>query len=284
MIENNDAVLWYNVGRFGEYGYAVPNFSDDYGTLNHNIAEFVDLVGQQLFAIMHVPDGALRRPPTINTLRKIHKMYLRASQLLAGRAVPANELDFEPQHTMPGGAIFKVYPVPYFRMRNPYLKSWGGYILMCLAEAMQHTENAKPVEISTDFAGDVGQYIRRVYQLMSAEMFGKSRDEVRDPAFLLSDEDLNSYDPSRFFTRTEMVDTVAPFNRRFTEDRLDVLREGIPVTELPKLTPWPHNVFDVYERLRPKGETPAAKAEVEGGGKGQSGGAVRAIIPPAPTP
>ena len=36
-ITNTDAVLHYDVGEFGKAGYAVPNWSDDVGSLNPQI-------------------------------------------------------------------------------------------------------------------------------------------------------------------------------------------------------------------------------------------------------
>jgi hypothetical protein len=74
--------------------------------------------------------------------------------------------------------------------------------------AMQHTENRREMEISTGFAGQVGQYVKRVYQNMCIELFSKTRDEATTPGFLLTDDELASYNPAAFFTATEMVDTV----------------------------------------------------------------------------
>ena len=52
-VVNTDAVLWYNVGQFGELGYGVPNHSDDPGSLNTEIIDVVNMVGRNLFHIMH---------------------------------------------------------------------------------------------------------------------------------------------------------------------------------------------------------------------------------------
>ena len=47
-----------------------------------------------------------------------------------------------------------------------------------------------------------------------------------------------------------MVDTVPRFDRVFTEDRLDILAEGLAVTELPDLKPWPTNLTTYYSAMR----------------------------------
>ena len=39
-VTNTDAVLWYNVGEFGKAGYAVPNWSNDVGSLNPQILDW----------------------------------------------------------------------------------------------------------------------------------------------------------------------------------------------------------------------------------------------------
>ena len=271
-ITNTDAILWYNVGVFGEAGYAVPNWSDDVGSLNPQILDWVDLVGRNLFTIMHHEDADLRIPPSINTCKRVHKLYLRAANILAGRALPPGTDNMEVLHARPAGEVFRVYPVPYFRVRNPFLRRWAGLVLVSLAEAMQHTENRKEMEISTSFAGLVGQYLRRVYANMSIELFGKSRDQALADGFVLSDADLAAYNPGEFFTTTELVDTVPRLDRVFTEDRLEVLSEGIPVTQLPAdLAPWPTNLSNFYANSR-GGNTPT------GGGSNSSA----PIIPPAP--
>jgi hypothetical protein len=278
-LTNTDAVLWYNVGVFGDAGYAVPNWSNDVGSLNPQILDWVDLVGRNLFHIMHHEDIDLRIPPSINTCKRIHKLYLRAANILAGRAVPPGENNMEVQHARPAGEVFRVFPTPYFKVRNPFLRRWAGLILQSLAEAMQHTENRREMEISTAFAGQVGQYVRRVYTNMAIELFGKPRDLAMADGFMLSDADFAAYNPADFFTQTELVDTVPRLDRVFTEDRLELLAEGIPVTELPaSLAPWPTNLTNLYEATR-SDATIGGSTAVSG-----SSGSAAPVIPPAPGP
>ncbi|MEO1497495.1 MAG: hypothetical protein AAFV43_10125 [Planctomycetota bacterium] len=276
-LTNTDAVLWYKVGVFGDAGYAVPNWSNDVGSLNPQILDWVDLVGRNLFHVMHHEDVDLRIPPSINTCKRVHKLYLRAASILAGRAVPPGVENMEAQHSRPAGEVFRVYPVPFFKVRNPFLRRWAGMVLVSMAEAMQHTENRKEMEISTAFAGQVGQYLKRVYANMAIELFGKTRDEAWADGFALSETDLAAYNPASYFTSTEMVDTVPRLDRVFTEDRLETLNEGIPVTELPAdIGPWPTNLTGFYGATRTDGNATTS------GGPTTVGGAP--IIPPAPGP
>jgi hypothetical protein len=288
-ITNTDAVLWYNVGVFGEAGYAVPNWSNDVGSLNPQILDWVQLVGRNLFHIMHHEDADLRTPPSINTCKRVHKLYLRAASILAGRAVPPGENNMEIQHSRPAGEVFRVFPVPFFKVRNPFMRRWAELILVSLAEAMQHTENRKELEISTTFAGQVGQYLKRVYQNMAIELFGKTREEVAVDGFKLSDADLAAYNPGAFFTQTEMVDTVPRLDHVFTEDQLELLAEGIPVTQLPAdLGPWPTNLTEYYAATRTdatastNGSATTASSTTS---TAMSAAATAApVIPPAPEP
>ena len=143
MTKQTDAVLWYNIGVFGQEGYGVPNCSDDPGSLNPTILDLVALTGRNLSTVMHHEDVAMRTPPSINTITRIHRLYIRAGQLLRGRAVPPGQLNFEMQHAQSGGEIFVVFPVPYFKVRNPYLRRWAGVIMAAISECMQHTENRR---------------------------------------------------------------------------------------------------------------------------------------------
>jgi len=279
-LTKTDAMLHYNLGVFGEAGYAVPNWSNDVGSLSPTILELVDLTGQNLFLMMHHEDVDLRLPPSINTCKRVHKLYLRLASILAGRSIPPGQNNMETKHVRPGGEIFRVYPVPYFKVRNRFMKQWAGWILMLLAEAMQHTENRKEVEISTSFAGEIGQYMTRVYRNMAIELFRKVKEEAEKDGFVLTEADFTAYNPAEFFTSTEMVDTVPRLDRVFTEDRLELLREGIPVTELPDLKPWPTNLTNFYELTREDATLGISPTTVR-----EAGAVTEApIIPPPPGP
>lgn len=242
MITNSDAVLWYRVGQFGDLGYAVPNPSNDVGSLNPTILELTRVVGVNLFAMMHHEDADLTVPPSINSVRRMHKLYIRFGQLVMARAKAANDLNLEPQHIQPAGEIFTVYPIPFFKVRNRFMREWAMLTMMMLAESMQHSENRKSMEISESFAASIGKYMKRLYRNMATDLFGKTQAEASVDGFLLQEAELAAYNPAEFFTSVEMVDTVPHLGNVFTEDRLEVIRNGIPVTSLPELQPWPTNL------------------------------------------
>src|SRR5688500_13351582 len=143
-----DQPLWYNNGVWGRKGYAVPNFGNDPTTLNETIHQLVSVTGRNLSAIMHSTDADLRTPPSINTIARIHKLIVRARQIVGSRAKAPGEFNMEPDHSAPAPQVHIIFPVPYFKVRSPHLKRYCGFILAALAEAMQHTENRRPIEIS----------------------------------------------------------------------------------------------------------------------------------------
>jgi hypothetical protein len=286
MVTNTDAILHYNVGEFGAAGYAVPNWSNDVGSLNPQILNLVSLVGRNLFNIMHHADIDARTPPSINTLKRVHKLYRRCAQLLAGNAIPPHQENMEVNHARPAGEIFRVYPCPYFLVRNPFMKKWANLIFIMQAESMQHTENHKEIEISTGFAGHVGQYIKRVYTNMAIELFNKEKAVAEAEGFVLVDADFQAFNPYDYFTSTELTDTVPRLDRRFTEDKIEFLAEGIPVTQLPELKPWPANLTNWYaanrtdQTIGPGGIANASAGVKESDEKQAS----VAIMPPPPGP
>ncbi len=239
MATSNDAFLWYNVGDWNRFGLAVPNWGSRKNSQNDTIRYLTDVIARNLAGIMWHPDAKLRTPPSINTLVRIHTLCTRARSIMSGRAVAPGTLNMEPVHALPAAEEFLVFPVPYFTVRNQWLKQYCGLTLLALTEAMQHTENSKPLEISTVFAGQIGQYIQRIYRLMSVELFKIPLEEASKADFTLSPEQLGSYDPTKWFTSTEMIDQSASPEDQPTEDDLVVLTNGIAISQLPLLSRWP---------------------------------------------
>lgn len=239
MATTNDAFLWYNAGDWSRFGLAVPNWGSRRNSQNDTIRYLTDVIGRNLVGIMWHPDATLRTPPSINTLVRLHTLCTRARSIMSGRAVAPGTLNMEPVHALPAPEEFLVYPVPYFKVRNQWLKQYCGLSLLALTEAMQHTENSKPLEISTVFAGQIGQYIQRVYRMMSVELFKVPLADAGKPDFTLSAEQLSSYDPTKWFTSTEMIDQSASPDDQPTEDDLTILTDGIAISRLPLLSRWP---------------------------------------------
>lgn len=237
----NDAFLYYDAGDWKNYGLAIPNYGNDTHTQNGAILSFCDTAGRNLQAIMWDVDARLRTPPSYNTIVHIHKLCVRARDLFASRTVPSNRPLMESAHALPAPEVFRVYPVPYFEVRNSWMKDYCNLILLAITEAMQHSENGRPMEISENFTKQVGQYISRVYRMMAVELLHVPFEEANAPDFTLNETHFQAYQPSEWFSSTEMIDTPPNMENWPTEDDLTILTNGIPVTQLPKLGRYPTN-------------------------------------------
>lgn len=256
----HDSFLWYNVGDWAKLGLAVPNYGNDIASQNGNIRYLVEILGRNLQAVMFHQDARLRTPPSVNTLARIHKLCTRARSILGGRGIPPGKFNMESRHAVPAAEEFLVFPAPYFHVRNKWLKEYAGYILLSLTEAIQHSENAKAIEISQDFAGLIGQYFQRIYTLMAMELLAVPAEQAQADNFTLTDEQLQAYDPGKVFTSTEMIDTVPELMLIPTEDDLKVLTDGIPISQLPQLDRFPSAgpIGTATSTAAPSGSFPAA--------------------------
>src|SRR5205823_6226560 len=75
------------------------------------------------------------------------------------------------------------------------------------------------------------------------ELFGIDVKAASDLAFTLSDAQLAAYDPGKFFTSTELIDTVPQLDQVPTEDDLKVITDGIPASLLVGLSTYPSGNF-----------------------------------------
>ncbi|MDE2426740.1 MAG: hypothetical protein KGO96_12635 [Elusimicrobia bacterium] len=255
-------ILWYNVGVWGQLGFAVPNPGQRQVSANSTILDLVSIIGRNLQAIMVHDDASLRRPPSINTLIRVHKLCMRVRQIIGGRAVPAGTPNMEPAHNVPDTEPFRVFPAPFFQVRNGWMREYAQLAFGAISEAMQHTDNGQPFEIGVAFAGLLGQYFQRIYRLMSTELFGISVAMASDPAFVLTDAQIAAYDPTKWFTQTELIDTVPALGNQPSAYDLQPLSEGIIVSQLPALQPYPFGASAVAATSAPAAPTTTAAPSV----------------------
>lgn len=244
-----DEPLWYNNGIWGALGYAVPNVGPDPRTLNSGIWYLVNVLGRNLSAIMQTDDVDLHSPPLLNTLLMVKQAIERASTIIASRAVAPNVKQMLGIKTDPAPRDQLIYPVPYFRVANPWLQEWCGYCLAALTEAVQHTENRRPYDFSTEFGGLVGQYLSRIYIRLAIEFFGDtpanvvvvdaSGNQTLKSGYTIPPALISAYSPDQRFTSTERIDTTPPTYTRPSASDLVVLTNGIPATQLVGLQKWP---------------------------------------------
>ena len=231
MPFRTDRILPYRNGIWEELGFAVPNFGDNAETLNQTIWRLTEAMGRNLLATMSHQDARLRTVPTVNTLVRIKKLCDRFRYIVAARVKNENEPFMEAVHATPSPEPFLIFPVPYFKVENPWMREYCGLVLMALSEAMQHTDNSREFDISENFAQTVGQYIRRIYRMVAVELLQIPREQAEQPDFVITDEMISNYAPSKWFTATELIDTPR-IDNLWTEDDLKPLSDGIRATEL----------------------------------------------------
>lgn len=286
-----DEPLWYNVGTWGQLGYAVPNVGPDPRTLNWGIAYLVQVIGRNLAAVMQSTDADMRSPPTINTLRKVNALILRARDIVATRAIPPGRNMMEGAHDTPSPQDQLIFPVPYFKVRNAWLKEWCGYTLMALTELIQSTENRRTYDFSTVLGGLVGQYLDRVYQRMAIELLKQDPNVVNPPPstttgqpgtpFVITEAMLQAYNPAAWFTSTELIDVTPATYDKPTANDLQELTDGIPATKLVGLMKYPGGALPMVQVS--DNSAAMAGASTPGNQGTISGGAgAPAAFPPAP--
>lgn len=275
-IFQTEQTLWYNNGIWGQLGYAVPNFGLGAKTLNQGIQYLVTIIGRNLLGVLQTPDADTTSPPKIETLTAIHQLICRARQIMGGRAVPPGQASLQPAHVAPGVMDQIIFPVPYLLMRNQYLKEYTGLILAALGEAMQHTENRQPFDFSTDFAAAVSQLLQRVYVQMATELLQIDAKTASAPNFVLTSAQLEAYNPSAWFTSTEMIDVNPPASQVPTAIDLQVLSSGIPASKLVGLCLWPDGT--------PYNPSAATPVSASGAATGSSTASASASAPAATVP
>ena len=234
-----DSFLWYNIPGWDQFGLAVPAFGDNARSNNQGIRYLVEQTGRSLQSIMWHNDAMLRVPPTLNTIVRVHKLCIRARGIIFGRTVAENELHLEAVHAAPAPEDFLFFPTPYFQVRNPWLKEYCGYVLTALTEAVQHTDNQRPFELTESFSAIYSNYIQRIYIRMCTELLNIDKVTASAKDFTLTAEQLASYKPSEMFTSTELIDTALPEELIPTEDELTPITNGIAASKMPALGRWP---------------------------------------------
>ena len=229
-----DSILHYKTGsKLDDFKLAVPNWSDDIQSINSTIVQLIELVGQNTLLIMTGNDARLRTAPYLDTIRTIHSLHVRFLNLLGSRARKENQTRFQGQHNTPSIIVPKVYPVPYGNVENRFLKDFCEISLQLQCEMLQHTENAIPFTISQAFADMAYSYSNRMYSFVAMDLFGISPSVAEAPGFILTEEQLAAYAPSKWIAPTERINTVARLDQILTEDAMRYIRGGIPITELP---------------------------------------------------
>lgn len=251
-----DSTRWYDNGRWGEMGYACPAIPrNNTHTNNAGIKSLADRFGHNLFGLMHQPDVNTTAPPKLTFLVGVHKAVEQFRRLMTAKVVNHNEIDLRTTHVTPAPEPFKIFPVPYFRVRNEWAKRWCQLGLVTLSELIQHQDNIHPMSVHEDLAKAVRPFIDRVYAELAIEFFNKKKEDVQKDGFVLTDADFKAYSPDMLFTSTERVDMRAPLLWNVSETDLAVLAEGIEAPlVLPFIKQWPLDFAESFHAVDQQGK------------------------------
>lgn len=259
MAFSGDPALWYNYpigGVWGRLGFAVPNWGKRLVSRNLVLVEMAEIIGRNLQAIMVGDDACSRTPPHVDVIREIHKLVLRARGLLATEALASNQDPMRGTHGINNKQSFLLFPTPLFKVRNRWMKTYCFYAMAALAECLQHTQNTTmSFEIDAITARTIGQYFVRIYKRVAVELLNIDPKDASVPkdantglpvweAFTLSDAQINAYDPEKWFSSTELIDVAPPSGDMPSSYDLEFLTNGIPIIDMPALTPFPATIPD----------------------------------------
>ncbi len=230
---DTDEILWYDNGVWGKSGYALPNPGGKTWTNNTVIFGLVQLIGRNLFELMHRPDARFYKPPHYQFWYDLHQLIITARKRMSDRMRMPNDANgLVPKHVTPAPRVFLSYPVPFFgeRIRQPDIREYCGLALMLQSECMQHNDNEHVAYITDQFAATVGGYLQEILVLFSTKYFGKTRAEAYARDFQLTDADFQSYDPASIMTSVEMTEERPPLQWWPTENDLSQIR-GLPINQ-----------------------------------------------------
>jgi hypothetical protein len=232
MFES-DEILWYDNGRWGQAGYAIPNPAGKTFTNNSVIFQLHSLLGRTMFDMMHRPDVKFFGPPHKQFWFDLHQLIITARKRLADRTRQPNDSNgLDVTHVTPAPQVFLVYPVPFFgeRIRQPDVREYCQLALMLQSEMMQHSDNERSTYVGPGFSAVCGKYLQEILALLSTKYFGKTRVQAYAPDFALVDSDFTGYDPAKFMTSVELSEERPPLQWWPTENELSLIR-GLAINE-----------------------------------------------------
>lgn len=239
---DTDEPLFYDNGKWGASGYAIPNPGGKTWTNNAIIYGFVEVVGRVLFELAHREDVKFYRAPHKQFWFDLHQMIITGRKRLSDRMRAPNDSNgLVPQHATPAPKVFLCYPVPLFgeRVRQQDVREYIGLTLLMLSEAMQHSDNDHATYVTPEFCGQIGTYLQEILALFSTKYFGKTRVDAYKPDFKLADADFAAYDPAKVLTSVEMTEERPPVQWWPTENDLSQIR-GLQINEALLLCKrWP---------------------------------------------
>lgn len=231
---SSSEIWWWDNGKWGECGYAIPNDGGKPVSGNETMRRVVNFMGQELFTLMHRPDVKFKRPFNLEWLRDFNKMLTLGIKRLGDHSVGfTDNRTGDAAHAISTNQAFIVYPVPFFgmRIRQEDAKFWCGELLLLISEMIQHSDNDYDNDV-TDFSTSFCQQkLQRIQGDMAMKYLGFSRDQIEAPNFVVPETALaaENYNPGSLFTDSEMTQERMPNEWWPTANDLTPIA-GIPLT------------------------------------------------------
>ncbi len=243
-IFDNARVLLYNVPPWNQLGFGVPNFGGRVATLTQPIWRLVNEIGHAQLLIMTHQDARRAQPPSANIICMIGKLINRVQSVLAGRAKQESDNILQAGHAQQQVYIFRLHPCPYFSgpmVVNPFLAEFNDLCMVGLTNAIRHSDNNQPLNITASFAKLVWSYFAEIKRLVATELLGWSAADASDDTKMLPTQTpLPSYAPSANIINMEPLLDPGIVTSVPTADDLRPFFVGIPANLIiPNLAQYP---------------------------------------------
>lgn len=286
-VFQTEEILWFNDGRWGLCGYAIPNSQGKTWTLNSELYHVHKLLGEMLFHLAHRESVRFKLPPHKDFWWDWHKALISArANLIANRLDPGTSRNILEGHVSSNKKTFLTYPVPYFgeRVRQEDIRFQIELALVLLGELMQHSANEQSYYISGSLVDVAVGYVNEMLKKVAVKYFGYSGAEVaaKGSTFVIDADRFSeaNYRPQDLIPSTEMS-TERPTQLWWpTENDLSAIRgiqytdalyfaQRYPVSHLAGEGDWESTLPGIVNRVQ--GGEPAVPASNAPSGDNVSG-------------
>lgn len=255
QLFSSNSIPWFNDGRWGLSGYAIPATTGKTWTENDQIWRVHDSLGMNLFELMHRRNAVqFNKEPHKSFLWDLHQLLTHSRKNLNDRRVdPSTEINRVEEHAVAAKRVFLVYPVPFFggRVRQRDIQEWCGIALKLLTEMMSNSENERAGYIGGDFVDMCNGYIDEILLLMATRYFGMTKTEVLaamdaspEGTFSIPTEKWVAYKGFGILLNTERTTERPPADWWPTARDLSAIK-GIPITDAIHFSElWPDSITD----------------------------------------
>lgn len=185
-LYSDNVIPWFNDGRWGLAGYAVPPCGGKTWTNNDEIFQVHKDLGVNLFELMHREDVKFYKEPTKEWLWALNRLLTNSRKRLLDRRTEQGD----PKRRVVVKAnsahkTFLVFPIPFHgnRIQQDDIHTWSELALKLLGEMMMHTANEIESYVSADFVDMCIAYLDEVHERMATKYFNMTVEEVNAMQF-----------------------------------------------------------------------------------------------------